>query len=426
MKVVWFVNGMMPEFSTALGREVGNTGGWMPSLIDAIRQFAPHIELHIVCEADGDYVREMNGTYYYAFKNFNHGLRWGRSSKRGFAEKVRSLILKTKPDLIHFHGTENGYADLDDIVWCGVPRVVTLQGILNGIYPHYMGGLTSQQLKSYQNRLRNLITGKNLFDTADLWRTKSAIAEALSLGKMNHIAGRTDWDHAWAVVLAPRATYHYVGEILRPEFYARDDRSCVISHRIYASAAFKYPLKGGHVMLQALAYLKDAYPDVKLAVADGLEKLRPTSLRAKLSQTEYNRYLAACIQKLGLEDNVELLPSIDSVHVRAELEKAEVYCQVSFVENSPNSLAEAQLVGVPVVASFAGGIPSMVEDCRTGLLVQPGDAATLATAIARLFDDNGLKTSLVENAWKAAIKRHDPQIVVGDLLNCYRKVMADA
>lgn len=423
MKILWFVNGMLPEFSAALGRKSGNTGGWMPSLIGAIRQYAPQIELHVVCEADGDYMREANGTHYYAFKNFNHGLRWGRSSKRAFADKVKSLVQAAKPDLIHFHGTENGYADFGDEIWCGVPRMVTLQGVLNGIYPHYMGGLTPRQLKPYQNHLRNLITGKNLFDTADLWRTRLAIAEARSLNKMQHIAGRTDWDRAWAKALAPQATYHYVGEIMRSEFYARDDRSRVVPHRIYASAAFKYPLKAGHVILQALSYLKDAYPDVKLAVADGLGKLRPASLRAKLSQTEYHRYLSARIHELGLENNVELLPSIDSVRVRDELEKAEVFCQVSFVENSPNSLAEAQLVGVPVVASYAGGIPSMAEDGRTGLLVPPGDAAQLADAIARLFADNDLKVTLTERAWKVASKRHDPQVVVDDLLNCYGKVI---
>lgn len=426
MKVLWFVNGMLPEFSAALGRKSGNTGGWMPSLIGAIRQFAPQIVLHVVCEADGDYVSEINGTHYYAFKNFNHGLRWGRSSKSEFAAKVQSLIRDVRPDLIHFHGTENGYADLGDMVWCGVPRVVTLQGILNGIYPHYMGGLTPRQLKPYQNRLRNLITGRNLFDTADLWRTKLAMAEARSLGKMHHVAGRTDWDRAWSMALAPRAVYHSVGEVMRPEFYVRDDRSRVVPHRIYASAAFKYPLKGGHVILQALAYLKDAYPDVKLAVADGLSKLRPTSIREKLSQTEYNRYLSVCIREFGLEDNVELLPSIDSLCVRAELEKAEVYSQVSFVENSPNSLAEAQLVGVPVVATCAGGIPSMVKDGQTGLLVPPGDAAALAVAIARLFNDNDLKITLSESAWKEASTRHDPQTVVDELMTCYRKVIEDA
>ncbi len=417
---------MLPEFSVALGRKAGNTGGWMPSLTGAIRQYAPKIELYVVCEADGDYQRDANGTHYYGFKNFNHGLRWGRSSKCAFVGKVKSLIQNVNPDLIHFHGTENGYADLGDEVWRGVPRVVTLQGIINGIYPHYMGGLTPLQLKPYQNHLRNLITGKNLLDTADLWRMRLAIAEARSLNKMQHVAGRTDWDRAWAKALAPHARYHYVGEIMRPEFYERDNRSRVMPHRIYASAAFKYPLKAGHVLLQALSYLKGAYPDVKLAVADGLDKLRPTSLRAKLSQTEYHRCLSACIQELGLEDNVELLPPIDSARVRDELEKAEVYCQASFVENSPNSLAEAQLVGVPVVASYAGGIPSMVKNGKTGLLVQPSDPAVLAAAIARLFDDDDMKARLADMAWKIANERHNPQKVVADLTTCYGKVIGNA
>ena len=426
MKVVWLVNGMLPEFSNALGRNGGNTGGWMSALIGEIRRLAPHVKLHIVCESEGDYRCEVNDICYYSFKNFNHGLRWGRSSKRAFADKVRGLVQDIKPSLIHFHGTENGYIDLGDSIWCGVPRVVTLQGVLNGIYPHYMGGLTPRQLKPHQNHLRNLITGRNLFDTMELWRTTLAPAETRSLNKMSHIAGRTDWDYAWTRALAPHATYHTVGEIMRPDFYALDNRSRVISHRIYASAAFKYPLKGGHVLLQALACLKDVYPDVKLAIADSLDKLRPQTLRAKLSQTEYHRYLSTQIQRFGLEDNIELLPSIDSVRVRDELAKSEVYCQASFVENSPNSLAEAQLVGVPVVASYVGGIPSMVDDGKTGLLIPPGDAAQLAEAIARLFEDDALKSAISDCARKVAIVRHDSHVVVSDLLGCYEKVIKSA
>ena len=62
-----------------------------------------------------------------------------------------------------------------------------------------------------------------------------------------------------------------------------------------------------------------------------------------------------------------------------ELRRAHVFAISSYIENSPNSLCEAMQAGMPCVATYAGGIPSLVEDGRTGLLFPPGDAPLLAS-----------------------------------------------
>ena len=64
-----------------------------------------------------------------------------------------------------------------------------------------------------------------------------------------------------------------------------------------------------------------------------------------------------------------------------------VFVCPSVLENSPNTVGEAMLLGVPVVASDGGGIPDMVTDGQTGLLIPAGDSAALAKAISRIWDE---------------------------------------
>ncbi len=424
MNVLWLVNCMLPEFSEALGRPAGNTGGWLPSLVGAIRRFAPELELHILCEADGDYVAECNGVNYYSFKAINIGPRWARSKRSAFGMKLRSLIKRICPSVIHCHGTENGYLDFHEDVLCGIPVVVSLQGIINGYYPHYLGGLTARRLRPYRNVIRNVLTGHNLEFVADSWRKDVSSREIRCLDKANCVAGRTDWDCAWAKALAPNAKYYHVGEILRPEFYvAKRNVGSAVHHSILASAALKYPLKGGHWLLEAVAFLKRDFPDVTVRFVDAQRLIEPKLMADKIRMTEYHKFIKTRISELDLVDNVVLLPSLNAKEVVEELYSAEVFCLPSLVENSPNSLGEAQVVGVPCVATDVGGVSSMLENEKTGLLVPSGDAASLAYAIRRLFENKTLASRLAKEARRVALERHNPERVVSELKACYEEVM---
>jgi glycosyltransferase involved in cell wall biosynthesis len=105
--------------------------------------------------------------------------------------------------------------------------------------------------------------------------------------------------------------------------------------------------------------------------------------------------------------------------------KSHVFAISSYIENSPNSLCEAMLVGMPCAASYAGGIPSLVEEGKTGLFFPPGDAAVLAGKIRQIFLDDDLAVRLGSQARLEAMKRHSPEQVVNQLLTAYRKVIAN-
>ena len=73
----------------------------------------------------------------------------------------------------------------------------------------------------------------------------------------------------------------------------------------------------------------------------------------------------------------------------------------------PISIIEAMAAGLPVVASAVGGVPEMVEDERTGLLVAPGATTALADALARLVGDRTLREQMGRAGREKALERYD-------------------
>src|SRR5258708_19667723 len=91
-----------------------------------------------------------------------------------------------------------------------------------------------------------------------------------------------------------------------------------------------------------------------------------------------------------------------------QLSRAQVFAISSYIENSPNSLCEAMQVGLPCVATYAGGIPSLVEHEKTGLLFPTGEAPLLADAILRIFRNEDLAGRLGRAARTEASHPHSP------------------
>jgi glycosyltransferase involved in cell wall biosynthesis len=73
----------------------------------------------------------------------------------------------------------------------------------------------------------------------------------------------------------------------------------------------------------------------------------------------------------------------------------------------PNSILEAMAMGVPVVATRITAIPELIEDGESGLLVAPNDAAAVADAVQRVFDDPALAARLARNARARVVARFD-------------------
>lgn len=109
---------------------------------------------------------------------------------------------------------------------------------------------------------------------------------------------------------------------------------------------------------------------------------------------------------------------------RAFMESLDVFVMPSFTEGTPNSVVEAMACGKPVIASAVGGIPDMIGD-DAGLLVTPGDANELASAMLRLARDSELRERMGNAARERYCRLFSPQVVIPLMLETYRRVVSD-
>lgn len=148
--------------------------------------------------------------------------------------------------------------------------------------------------------------------------------------------------------------------------------------------------KGVDTLIRAAARLKQRGVDFVLQIA-GSGPLE-TELRG----------LAA---ELGLQSSqVNFLGAMPHARVSEFIRALDVFvlpCRLDRngdMDGIPVAMMEAMAVGVPVVSTYLSGIPELVNDTETGLLVQPDDPDELANAIARVIDEDELKHRLVEGA----------------------------
>ena len=418
MKVLWFTGVMPIEFSEKIGRKSSVIQGWVPSLIEAIRKYVSDIRLTVVCCDQYPTKATVGGVDYIALETNK------RESIKDFANKVRKCVRSVKPDLIHLHGSENIYPSLPKETWGGIPVVMSLQGIINGCYPHATGGLLPSEMQPYIGIVRKLGFGGSIYDHAEHWERYRALSEREAFKNVRYIFGRTKWDKAWTKYLNPDAKYEIVGELMRAPFYqGRRDASEIKAHTIYCSAALGSPLKGGHWLIRAVAALKRKYPDIELRIASGDGCSKPKSLYGRLRQPQYGRYIWHLIDQLDVRENVRLLPELSAEEVANELRHAEVFCLPSLVENSPNSLGEAMLLGVPSVVTDVGGNSSLLRNGEDGLIVPSSDPAMLADAIDKIFSDKALALRLAEAGYESSVKRYSPEYVAKQLVDAYSSVM---
>ena len=106
-----------------------------------------------------------------------------------------------------------------------------------------------------------------------------------------------------------------------------------------------------------------------------------------------------------------------------QYQQAHVFVCPSAIENSPNSIGEAQLLGTPVVSSYVGGTMDMVKDNETGFLYRFEETSLLAQRVCELFANRDLCNRLSEQARIAAKQRHCKEVNAATLLGIYNKIV---
>lgn len=411
MKVLWITNIIFPEVLQLL---TGNcdfrvSGGWMLGAANALIR---NQNVKLAVATNTRLIKKLErldvgNITYYLYPSGKANDKYYREDEKFW----RYIKESFQPDIVHIHGTEYPHG-LAYVNACGAENVVvSIQGLISIIANYYNYGLSNYDIISHFT-CRDLIKG-SLFKEKRSFRQRGKYEIEL-IQKVSHVIGRTSWDrdHIWAI--NPNSKYHFCNETLRTDFYEGQwnyDRC--IPYTIFTSSA-SYPVKGFHQLLKAMPFILRKYPEACIRVAGHFYPSANFFQRMKMSG--YANYLSDLIKKFGLDNHVTFLGPLTVSQMKEEYLKSNVFVCPSSIENSSNSLAEAQILSVPCVASYVGGLPSLMEGDEAHLY-RFEDTEMLAYLVSDIFDGH-----FNYNMRGVAKKRHDPSVNLERLMEIYNMV----
>lgn len=418
MKILWVINIMLPEIAAKLGRTATVREGWLSGAFSHFSKetgntFAvayPVIDENIPVEV------EVNNIKCYSF---SENLNTPEIYDSSIEQSLKSIIEKVKPDILHIFGTEFPHALAAVRAFNNKERtLIGIQGLCREIAADYFALIPEKTANS--RTIRDIIRKDSLKEQKEKFERR-AENEALAIRGAGHITGRTAFDEKGTLEINSLRVYHYMNETMRAPFY--EDRWEIDNTEpcsIFTGQG-DYPIKGLHFLIQAAGMLARDYPELKIYVAGN-----DIIYKSFIKLPQYGKYLRKLIRENSLEGKVVSLGQLSAREMKERYLKSAVFVCPSYVENSPNTLAEAMLLGLPVIASDAGGIPSMISE-KEGLLFERGNAASLAEAIRVVFkaegENQGTLKAMCDNAYGRAHKAHDGQSNLRRLFEIYNEIV---
>lgn len=430
---------MLPAIGRELNLPYSNREGWLSGIFERVQKENAPFELGVCFPMGEEELGKVQGQGTRRVKSFIvetvrcYAFEEDLSRPEDYDDRMEGdfawILEDFKPDLMHIFGTEFPHG-LAAVRAFGRPQrtLVGIQGLCGEIAKVYMAGLPEQVQKKVT--FRDFVRRDSIRQQQEKFLCRGEREKKVLLNCGN-ITGRTRFDHEGTVRINPGARYYPMNETLREEFYQGkwEPEKCR-KHSIFLAQG-DYPLKGMHFVLEAITLLLPEYPDLKLYVA-GNNILRYNSLKEKLKISAYGKYLLRLIRRNRLEECVIMTGKLDAGQMKEQFLKSSIFVCASVLENSPNTVGEAQLLGVPVAASETGGVPDMITDGEDGLLFPVGDVAQMAEKIKLLWDEKTdekghcLARRISEGARRRARLTHDGERNYARLLEIYDAIEEEA
>ena len=412
MKVLWF------EITKPSNYDNQKTflGGWQDSL-ETLLKTQKDIDLHVsfVSKPESEGIRVDGVTYwplcykYNVLSKIKRLFTW-EVEKNLCINECKRVVETVKPDIIHVFGTEYPFAFISQ--YTTIPVVVHIQGCIvayhNASYPPGYNRNTFVK-QSFPNIAKQIYTyikdHKELTRVQmeyDIWRS------------VRHFMGRTIWDKALTATLSGSANYYCVNEAIRPLFHqtnkvwAYQKRNKLKLVTIGIGTFWKGP----ELILKTAHILKTKGVDFEWYVAGAIRR----DVKKVVEKQENLSYEDNNIKILGFQTPSELIELLTD---------CSLYVHCAYIDNSPNSICEAQLLGVPILSTNVGGIESLVENNKTGILVPANDPWRMAYEIIVLSQDQDRLEKMSFNASLCARDRHSTSRILEELMNCYYSIIAN-
>lgn len=400
MRVLWFT--MTPGCFDPV-----NSGSWIEALQRAFQKYSPNVELALTFSYKGEteWKTVRDGVTYYPIRE-----NLSSSPKRNY-ELLHPHYLRAvndfRPDIVQCFGTERWHYGLiaKEI---DVPVIIHMMGFGNIIDLMDEIAMHPMDFWKFLN-----------YNPLKVWATRRAMRlekgnqelEREVMRRNHYFLGRTNWDYDVVQYFSPGSHYFHCEEAIRPEIYESTEHwKCWASNTIrLLTIGTISAIKGVEIMLRTAWLLRYQF--------NKNVEWRYTGNPAVMPYFE--RLFGIRCDDVG----IKLLGTLDAKRIAHELATAEFYVHPSIIDNSPNAICEAQLIGTPVVASNVGGVSSIVKDGETGFLYPYSEPYALAFKIMSMHGNGNALCDISENECTIARERHNPEKIVNSLMEIYEKVV---
>jgi len=285
-------------------------------------------------------------------------------------------------DLIHIHGNEHQFE-----VACRsieLPKVLSVQGII------------SECLKYYRPEGFQLIG----------WKI-SAYYEKKYYDKIHNYSCRTHWDQKIVKQNNPNARVFKIWETIRKDFFIREP----------LSKGDNILFIGGKQKIKGIDYALQAYSIIKEEINGKL------LIGGSASKTNILQLIQAHRLNIDIDNDIEILGFLDVQGLIQHAKRSFCFLHPTLIDNSPNSVCEAQVMGLPVVATDVGGVASLIENNETGILTNH-DINNISEKIIFLYKNNELWQRISNRSREVSRERHDPDRIVNQTIKMYKQILS--
>ena len=415
MRILWFTS--TPSLAASHLNADAKMTGWVDSLekhLSGVKDITLGVAFPFGYEKSDAFT--IGTTTYFPVQNIKEkgkysGIfdRWRHIIEpETIVNRYLDVINQFKPDLIHIFGSEAPFGLI--INQTQVPVVVQIQGNLSVCTLKYFSGFSLYDSLIHSNK-KSFILGYSTWHQYFTFK-KRAARELAFMKACRFVIGRTDWDRSVTRIIAPGSRYFKCDEILRDPFY---------------QVAWTMPEHNKFILFSTLSGSTYKGFETILLCADILKGKMNFDFEWHIAGIDESHEIISIIEKTWKkkfrENNVRFRGSMKADELVSNMLQSDCFVHPSHIENSPNSVCEAMMLGLPTIATRAGGTASIFTDGEDGILVQDGDPYSMAGAILQLSSSPDLKSGFSDKSRRKSFIRHDPRRIITDLIKIYNSII---
>lgn len=412
MKVLWFTNTPSLLSSYYECKYPGNN--WVSSLEKALSK-KQDVELAIafIINKKKDKIKINKTTYYPILSTsskFNKLLNnhYLINNKDYLLKQYLEIIKEYQPDIIQIFGTETNYINI--CRHTNLPIIIHIQGIISDCYNFVKSSNFSKYEIIKFSKFKELVFGTSLLHKFKLYK-KLAVQELYNLNYCHYFFGRTNYDLNFIKANCIDFHYTHCDELLRENFKIREWKLPI--NKIFRIISINNGeiYKGIDIILNTAQKLTILGFKFEWLIAGIDSNNNVISYFEKKLKIAYSRV------------NIVLLGKLDEISLITKMINSNIYVHTSNVDNSPNSICEAMMLGMPIIAMDVGGISTLIDN-NTGILINKKDINYLADKIIEVSTKFNKLKKIGKYAKIQALTRHNEDKITDTLINTYKNILS--